>query len=37
MSAMTPPSPSLLARMTNMTYVTVTITMTDQKMTETTP
>src|SRR5215470_11235161 len=36
-SAMIPPSPSLSARMTRETYVTVTISVTDQKISETTP
>ena len=36
-SAMIPPSPSLSARITNRTYVTVTMIVTDQKISETTP
>ena len=34
---MIPPSPSLSARITSETYVTVTISVTDQKISETTP
>src|SRR5262249_10764277 len=37
MSAMIPPSPSLSARITSRTYVTVTMIVTDQKISETTP
>ena len=36
-SAMIPPSPSLSARITSMTYVMVTMIVTDQKISETTP
>src|SRR6516165_5756121 len=36
-SAMIPPSPSLSARITSKTYVTVTMIVTDQKISETTP
>ena len=36
-SAMIPPSPSLSARITSRTYVTVTMIVTDQKISETTP
>src|SRR5215467_8466370 len=36
-SAMIPPSPSLSARITSETYVTVTMIVTDQKISETTP
>ena len=36
-SAMMPPSPSLSARMTRNTYVTVTMIVTDQKISETIP
>ena len=36
-SAMMPPSPSLSARITSSTYVTVTMMVTAQKMSETTP
>ena len=36
-SAMMPPSPSLSARITSSTYVTVTMIVTDQKISETTP
>ena len=36
-SAMIPPSPSLSARITSMTYVTVTMIITDQKISEMTP
>ena len=35
--AMIPPSPSLSARITRPTYLTVTINVTDQKISETTP
>ena len=34
---MMPPSPSLLARITSATYVSVTMIITDQKMSDTTP
>ena len=37
MSAMMPPSPWLSARITSVTYVSVTIVITDQKINETTP
>ena len=36
-SAMMPPSPSLLARITSVTYVSVTMIITDQKISDTTP
>src|SRR5206468_6721072 len=36
-SAMIPPWPSLSARITSVTYVTVTMSVTDQKISETTP
>ena len=36
-SARMPPSPSLSARITSSTYVTVTMIVTDQKISETTP
>ena len=36
-SAMIPPSPSLSARSTSVTYFTVTTTVTDQKISDTTP
>ena len=36
-SAMMPPSPSLSARITSSTYVTVTMIVTDQKISETIP
>ena len=36
-SAMMPPSPSLSARITSSTYVTVTMIVTDQKISEMTP
>jgi hypothetical protein len=36
-NAMIPPSPSLSARMTSRTYVTVTMIVTDQKISEITP
>ncbi len=35
--AMIPPSPSLSARMMNVTYLTLTISVIDQKISETTP
>ena len=35
--AITPPSPSLSARMTKVTYVSVTMVITDQKINDTTP
>ncbi len=37
MSAMMPPSPSLSARITSVMYVKVTMIMTDQKISDTTP
>src|SRR3954454_14734732 len=36
-SAITPPSPSLSARISTITYLTDTISVTDQKISETTP
>ena len=36
-SAMIPPSPSLSARITKLTYLTETISVIDQKTSETTP
>jgi len=36
-SAMMPPSPWLSARITNVTYVSVTMIITDQKISDTTP